>query len=133
MMDRMMPQIEVDNANEILIRKPSITTLLAAASVTSMPVNSGSALIIPRNVPNIPATIKIPGRIFNISFVRLMEKIPNTRLNTGFDAKALLVISLKLGWCLEFLCRYLTCLRKSSINRMMPSWIKNTRSPMVIR
>ena len=96
-MERTIPSIEVLKANEILIRKPSITALLATASVISIPVNSGSAFIIPRKVPNIPATINMPGKIFNISLVRLIEKRPMTRLKTGFEANALAVISLKLG------------------------------------
>ena len=92
-----MPKMDVVRANEILIRKLSMTTLLAAAFVTSMPVSSGRAFIMPRKVPKIPATINIPGNIFRISLVRLTEAIPKIRLKTGFDVNTLFEMSWKSG------------------------------------
>ena len=95
MIDSTIPRIDVDKANEILIRKLSMTTLLASALVISIAVNSGNAFMMPRKVPKMPPTIKILGRIFKTSLVRLSEKIPSTRLKIGFDANTLFEISWK--------------------------------------
>ena len=56
------------------------------------------ALMIPRKVPNMPPTIKMLGRMLSTSLVLLNEKIPSTRLKTGFEPSTLFEISWKSGW-----------------------------------